>query len=408
MSAAPVLELTRRRAGVKVIARRRAETRSAASVVRTELLSNFLEHMNAALLPYCVLSGLEGYPEAIDSDVDFMVRPADAERVAPLLMAAAGGCGARLVQAIQHETGAWYFVLAKQKDGEVGYLHPDCSTDYRREGRLWLAAGPALAGRKRDREFFVPAVGDEFAYYLIKKILKQSITGEQLQRLAALHARCPEECRARLRRFWPERTLEAMAEAIVRRDVGWMRFYLRALLSDLRASVPLEGRWERSKQWLRELRRRAGRVVNPTGLSVAVYGGTAQQRKELAVALENNLRPAFRRTRIVGEGEPGGGISQAISAWMAKVRSTLVIRQQEKCVVGWLARNEIRFVIAGAVTGKAMRGRWVRLDGSQSLQNNLEYATQVSLEWMAERLRRRMKGPLAAMQVMTEVAGGAE
>ena len=70
--------------------------------------------MNAAQIPYCLLNGFQDYPEVIASDVDFMVHPSDAERIAPLLLEVAGRCGALLVQAIRHETGAWYFVLAKQ------------------------------------------------------------------------------------------------------------------------------------------------------------------------------------------------------------------------------------------------------------------------------------------------------
>ena len=109
------------------------------------MLNAFLEHMNAARIPYCLLCGYQDYPEVIASDVDFMVRPQDAERIAPLLLEVARRCGALLVQAIRHETGAWYFVLAKQEGGAVAYLHPDCTTDYRREGRLWLEAEPVLA-----------------------------------------------------------------------------------------------------------------------------------------------------------------------------------------------------------------------------------------------------------------------
>ena len=141
--------------------------------VRSELLTAFIEKMNAAQIPYCLLNGFQSYPEVITSDVDFMVHPRNAERIAPLLQEVAARCNALLVQAIRHETGAWYFVLAKQTASGVVYLHPDCSADYRRDGRLWLEADQVLQKRRPYKTFFVPAMTDEFLYYLIKKVLKQ-------------------------------------------------------------------------------------------------------------------------------------------------------------------------------------------------------------------------------------------
>ena len=52
------------------------------------------------------------------------------------------------------------------------------------------------------------------------------------------------------------------------------------------------------------------------------------RRAELASGSERNLAPAFRRTRIVGENETGARL--VFSLWLANVRSTLVIRKQEK------------------------------------------------------------------------------
>ena len=362
------------------------------SRIRTELLAAFLKQMNAAQIPYCVLSGFQGYPDVIGSDVDFMVHPGDVERIAPMLATVARRCGAQLVQAIRHETGAWYFVLAKQEGSSVGYLHPDCSTDYRRNGRLWLAADEVLENRQRYKTFFVPSVADEFAYYLIKKILKQCITGEQLQRLGALYLSCPEDCQVRARRFWPERTVTAMEGALARQDLGWMRSNLPVLLPEMRASVAMEGWSAQMKQQLREWRRLLERVVNPTGLRVAVCGGTKQRRAELAMDLEQNLRPGFRRTRIVAEEESCVGLFRAVPEWLAKVRSTLVIRKKEGTEAGRLTQDEICFVLARPAAVCEWTGeRVVSLDGTRSVQQNVEYATRVTLEWMAARLRRRME-----------------
>ena len=82
---------------------------------------------------------IENYPDAGDSDVDFMVRPQDAGTIAGLLREVARRTDALLVQAIQHETTAWYFVLAKQVGGAVAYLHPGL-LDRLPAGRAAMAA----------------------------------------------------------------------------------------------------------------------------------------------------------------------------------------------------------------------------------------------------------------------------
>jgi hypothetical protein len=137
--------------------------------------------------------------------------------------------------------------------------------------------------------------------------------------------------------------------------------------------------------------------MNPTGLSVAVCGGTKQQRAEMAKALEENLRPAFRRTMICGEEEAGDDLWGALSIWRAKVRSTLVIRKKEAEAEAEdrLVRDEVGFVLSD---GEAVKERSlgvpgsgrVSLDGKRPVAQNIEPATRVTLEYLATRLRRQM------------------
>lgn len=363
--------------------------------MRTELLETFLGQMNKTQIPYCLLDGFQGNPEVISSDVDFMVRPNDATRIAPLLLKVARRCGALMVQAIRHETGASYFVLAKQAGGAVAYLHPDCSTDYRRDGRLWMEAEQVIARRQRFKSFFVPVIADEFLYYLTKKTLKQSITNAQWQRIMSLYLSNPRECRNRMRGVWSDETAEDLVAAFLRDEIGWMKIHLPALLSELQVSPPVESWQKRLRQSLREWRRGLERVANPTGLSVAVCRGTTQQRAELAKMLEQNLRPAFRRTMICEEESVGDGLWSAIPVWRAKLRSTLVIRKKEATNKEWLVGDEIEFVLSdGEAANKRHFGEandgYVFLDRNRPPAQTLEHATRITLHYLAARLQRRM------------------
>lgn len=375
---------------------------SAVSRIRTELLTTFLARMNREEIPYCLLHGYQDYPNLILSDVDFMVRSNDAARIAPLLVQVAQKCDAQFLQALQHETGACYFVLAKREGEAVGYLHLDCSTDYRRNGRLWLAAKPVIEHRRRYKTFFVPAIADEFAYYIIKKILKQQITDQQLRQLRELYVTAPPECRTRMQRLWPEQTVVAVEQALSRQDIPWIRCFLPALLSELLASDPMEPRPSRAKQLMREGRRRLDRVLRPTGLSISIRGGTAQHRLELAQALESTLRPAFRRTDVIGDAE-GRSLCWAASEWAARARSTLVVRANEATGARYLGPHDICFVFPGAEVYHAIGKRPVYLDGRLPLRKNVEYATRVTLDRLADRLERRMKLGVPDAQLLPEL-----
>ena len=343
---------------------------SEAAGTRAELFAEFIRGMNSAGIPYCLLSGYDNDPLANDSDVDFMVRPEDGARITPLLRGIASRCGALLVQAIQHEAEACYYVLAKQTGPEVAYLHPDCTTDYRREGRLWLAADEVIRNRRRCKGFFVPAVADEFQYYLIKKILKQEITRWGVRRIAALYVSQPEECRERLRRFWTQRTTRALVSAIVTGDIEWLELHRSDLLAELLGSAPLESRVRRSIQRLREWRRRVNRIIHPTGLSIRVRAGGAAQRSEFATQLEHNLRPAFRRTKIIAEAQSSGPGALA-SMLVSKVRSTLIIRPAPESVWQRRTPHDISF------------------DLPDMGQPAVEWATRMVLEAMGRRLEGR-------------------
>ena len=343
------------------------EPRPPVEQARADLLAAFVDELNRSEIAYCLLSGYHGFPQAEGSDVDFMVRPADAARIQPLMQSVARRCGALLVQAIQHETGAWYFALAKQIGDEVAYLHPDCTTDYRRNGRLWLRAEKLLAGRRRLPEFWAPAAADEFEYYLIKKVLKQHIEPDQLQRLRQLYLCNPAECSARMRRIWPAHSVGAIVSTLLSNNVARMRSQLPRLLRELQASKPLERQARRAMQFLREWRRWLRRMLRPTGMGIAVCGGSQRQRSDFAAGLEARLRPAFRRTRVVDSAGP----SAAVRHWLERVRSTLVIRT------------------LAAERGPDFGGEQVVLHLQPDEQPDLDLATQVVLAGMANRVMAR-------------------
>jgi len=320
-----------------------AERHDGVDRARAEMFAAFVGELNRAEVPYCLLSGYENYPDPNDTDVDFMVGPQDAVGVPRVLRAAARQTGASLVQVLQHETTAWYFVLAKQVGSRVAYLHPDCSTDYRREGRLWLRSREVLMGRRRLGKTFVPAKPDEFVYYVIKKVLKQEIDEAQLHRLKNLYVASPEECAARMRRFWSAKSVSAFVSAMLSGNVWRVKWEMPALLGELQTSPRIGELVPQAIQRVHEGRRLAQRVIRPTGLVVCISGGSGQQRDALAAGLEANLRPAFRRTTIID----APSIASSIRHWVERVQSTLVIRKIAAPSGTALERHQLCFELSG-------------------------------------------------------------
>ncbi len=246
-------------------------------------------------MPYCILAGYDSYPDAIPSDVDFMIPPEWATRLPALLAAAAARSGAHLVQHIAHETTAAYFALARLDGDRIAWLHPDSCSDFRRGGRLWLRAEPVLARRRRHpRGFWIPAAGDAFAYYLVKKIDKGGLDPQQARQLAARYAEDPAGARAALRRLLPADEAEFVDAAASGRSWTPVAGRLESLNAALRRHLRVETGWRRLRQFGADLRRGALRVVHPTGLCIAFLGPDGSGKSTVFARVAGELARAFR------------------------------------------------------------------------------------------------------------------
>jgi thymidylate kinase len=268
------------------------------AMTRSDLFRHFVRALDDAAIPYCILGAFDRYPEHVGSDVDFMVRPSDMKRLAMVLRNLAADNGCNLLQALEHETTACYFVIGRSEpNGETLFFHPDASSDYRRYGRLWLSAEEIIARRRlHQKGFFVPAAEDAFVYYLIKRIDKKSIETEHLSRLESLYSEAPEACAAAMRRYWSETSASGIEHLITTGDASGFASLLETLQAELGQSAKRESIISRAAQWSRELRRQFHRFVRPSGLFVAVLGPDGSGKSSVLEVAIPRLAPAFRRT----------------------------------------------------------------------------------------------------------------
>lgn len=247
---------------------------------------------------YVILAGHDAYPDRIDSDVDFMVSEADFERLPHLFGSDEFIPGARLVQALRHETTACYFVFAQQIGSRLVFLHADASASYRRKGRLWMHSEMVLSSRRMSAGgFWVSAAAVEFEYYLVKRLDKGRVESPQLAVLAARLAEDPSCCQAVLARVLPPALAGSAAQAIERRDAAWFARHAEELKRAISRSMPKEGIVERLIARIADLRRKLRRILRPTGLVIAVLGPDGSGKTTVIEHLERELAPAFRRMR---------------------------------------------------------------------------------------------------------------
>lgn len=267
-----------------------------------DLFEQMIRSFESAGMPYCILAGYDTYPEQIPSDIDFMVDPAWNHRLPTIIAAIANVCGAHLIQAIKHETTATYFVLARRHGAELTYLHPDSSTDYRRQGQLWLNARRVLENRRRHPQgFWIPSAADALAYYLIKKLDKGSLDESQARQLAMRYAEDSRAGREVLRKLLPRQDA-TMLEAAIRSTAPFSALpwsTVNACLPQFKEALHDRASHEpmrlRLRQAWRDLLRTWDRLRRPTGLSIAFLGPDGSGKSTVIDRVSQQLAQAFRQ-----------------------------------------------------------------------------------------------------------------
>ncbi len=263
---------------------------------RGRLLLSVVELLEAKGIPYCILHGYREYPSRVPSDVDCIMPPKVLPRgLAALLAASRDRLGAAVVQWIQHESTAHYFVLATDGSGpQWQFLSVDVSSDYRRNGRVFYRGEEILASRRLDRGFSVPSPAIEFACYLVKKIAKGSLLQDHAQQLTLLHRHDPAGCDREVARFWRGDRVGLIAGAARSGEWSAVQELLPSLRGDLLRPATVRALWSSGRYWAADALRRLRRWREPTGIHVVLLGADGSGKSTIVSGLAAGLAPAFR------------------------------------------------------------------------------------------------------------------
>lgn len=252
---------------------------------------------------YCVVGDTRAYPQEITSDIDMVVSRAAFADIVRTIARFCRAHDAQLVQLIQHEQTAVYFVLAWHTEtGAARFIAPDICSDYFRHGRRFLSAEELLTQRELAGEdlgsikaFYVPPPSMRFIYYLLKKIDKQELTARHGDYLSSQWRENARGARDQISRFWrASEDAQLLAHAAATNQWAAVGKALPRLRRALRRATPLAPTWLFS-----ECRRGVARVLRPTGLVLVVLGPDGSGKSSVIARALAELAPVFRRTRYL-------------------------------------------------------------------------------------------------------------
>lgn len=226
-----------------------------------------------------------------------MVNANDFERMPALVQDLAKETNTRLFRATQHEMSARAYLLVAQSSANLTFVSPDCASDYRHYGLLWLRADEVLASRRRHPSgFWIPSPSHEFIYYLIKRMNKREFTSQQGLRLHRLYAEDPEGSEQMLARYWTGVNKDALRSMAASGAWDAMLPNLESFRAELMGNSI-----ESSLDKLGSLGKRAhhfvDRILRPTGGWIAFMGPDGCGKSSVIDAIADQFAPAFREVK---------------------------------------------------------------------------------------------------------------
>jgi len=357
--------------------------------MKTKLFHRLVAISEENRLRYALLGNTDAYPEAIGSDVDVMIHPEDCTQFHHLIWGMEDA-RTRIVQMLQHETVAFYYVVAQVGQDRVCMLQPDVCTDYYRNGVKLLSAEELLqdtvyatdeAGQSKGFRVLAPAKA--FIYYLLKKIDKATIDEVQFTHLRAQFLINPGGASDLVRRFWSDESLGALKRAFDLNDLAVLQHRIPLLRHELHRSLSFSLK-DSFKRFLLRVRR----CLHPTGFVIQIEPG-GESADTLARELFDHLGGAFRRQAAIKLSKTRclSRLVLPASVLRARICSTLVVLLGER--KPWLARVDARIVIhEGRSKVFLSTCRVKELEVPARSLSSLEFA-RVLLDTLSQRTRAR-------------------
>ena len=262
------------------------EKRPAVDMRKGEFFRRVVAALERAGNDSCVIRGYRDYPEHIGEDIDLVV---DDPSQIPHIMSREDT--AAVVRIFEHETT--YYHLCRWEDGRPVFLTLDVAEDYGHRGRLFFRGEEFLRTSRPLKFFKIPSAELEFASYLFRRLVRDSLSDVQARRLSELYGEDAEGVVRRLAGFFPETEVSLISEAARSGDWEPVRGQIKQLRHMLLRKLNREQPLGVLRYWTGALRRRVGRIIQPPGLMVAFLGTDGSGKSTIMARVEQDLGAAF-------------------------------------------------------------------------------------------------------------------
>jgi len=255
------------------------------------LLAKLISIIDDNNIQYAIVGRTESYPDKIDSDVDIMINVCDIDKFHTIIWTIEQE-DTKVVQMIQHEIVAFYYVVYRITEGRCICIKPDICTDYYRKGRRLLSAKELLYSIRVAPQggFNVLASEKEFIYYLLKKIDKRNLSQAQFEHIHNSFILSPDQAIVEASAFWSNSQLDIIRRAFAEKNYE----YLNANLPDLQQGIH-EAKKMSFVDKCRNYALKIKRILQPTGLNIAVMGPDGSGKTTVIEQLKQDMGEAFRR-----------------------------------------------------------------------------------------------------------------
>jgi len=257
------------------------------------LFTSYFNALNQTEISYAVTGRIENYPKDIHSDIDIII-PNNQFHLFWIFMSDINKQQMNWIQAISHEITAHYCIV-KISDGiNHNFIKPDVCSNYYRKGILFLEADFLLKGRiLNTKGFYQLACEKEYIYYLIKKIDKGGIDKAQFNHLRDKWTENKRLCLEISSLFFPKECQQIISDAFEKNDQLHLINNLITLKKGLHHNLTFS-----IKDFLLKVKNRIIRIIQPTGLVIAVMGPDGCGKTTIINHIESDLTDVFRQSKI--------------------------------------------------------------------------------------------------------------
>jgi Thymidylate kinase len=256
------------------------------------IFNTYFSKLNESSIIYCITGRTEDYPENIHSDVDIII-PNYQFNMFWSFMKNLQSYDIEWIQSISHEHNAHYCIISFSNGTNHQILKPDVCSDYFRKSTLFLKSEYLLSDRiLNPKGFYQLSPQKEFIYYLLKKIDKGYIDQVQFNHLRGQWIQDQDGCINTASTFFSKESVNIINNTLKYNDLSLFYDNIKFLKKELHHNLKIN-----ITPLILKIKNRINRIINPTGLVVAIMGPDGCGKTTIINGIKSNLTEAFRQNK---------------------------------------------------------------------------------------------------------------